>query len=109
MEVELTGFCGSDEAVVDDDDVRDAAPQALQDIAAIKRQFPAPLTFGIATAQPLGHPSDRLGALGLVKLGIERAVDRQRLEQCGVVTLGSIGHQGADTPGMVDQRLEIAA
>src|SRR6185369_17559855 len=58
--VELAGFRRDEKARLDDVGVSDAAPQPLEEIAALGRDLTRPAGFRISRAKPLGDTSDRL-------------------------------------------------
>ena len=98
-----------EEAGLDQRRVGDAAPQPAEGVAAIGRDFAGPRRFEIAAAEPFGDEADRLGLLRFLERRVERAEQRQRLDQRRVIFARGVAHQGAHPPGVLDQRAQFVA
>ena len=107
--VELARFGRDEEARLDDVGVGDPAPQPLEQIAALGRDFADQLGLEIGRAEPGRDPGDGLGLAVLVEAGLQRAVDRQRLDHRRIIFARRVAHQRSHPPRMVDQRLQVLA
>ena len=107
--VELARFGRDQEARLDDMRIGDAAPQALEQIAALGGDFARPFASRSPAPSQVGDLGDRLGLAVLVEVGLERAIDRQRLDQRRIIFARRIAHQGAHPAGMIDQGLQVVA
>ena len=87
-------------------DIGHAAPHAEQADLAVVPGFGAPARFGVAHLQMRGCTVERGAAIAR---RIERAGQRHRLDQVGVVFAGDESQQVADAQAMRDQRFKLAA
>ena len=79
--IELARLGRDEEARLDDVGVGHAAPQPLEQIAALGRDFARPLASGIAGPSQAATLAIALALASLSRFCIERAVDRERLDQ----------------------------
>ena len=90
--------------------VGDAAPQPAQHIIAVGADLAGPAAPSSSTA--FSHPAasdERVGAAAGPSARIERAGQRQRLDDRRIVAARHIGHQRAHPPRMLGERAQILA